>query len=505
MRRSLAARIYAGFLLITIAFGAVMGFVAFRMHQVGQQLELINISYLGLTLNLGEIDTTQGKLINELSDRVEGAPASSNLRHQVRVARRFRLSRVDASRQIVIRAQRQELSPVDRRFVQQTEQTLATLEKGFRANEELVERIFASEPPLAVSDREAGSTLLQAEQRLAGHVLQLRNRLRGRVKAASLQVEANQRTITGAGMALMLLALFVALSVTVLVRRMLRPLGTLVQQTKRIRAGDYASRIAVQSKDELGVLAEEFNAMAFAVQEREQRLLRSERLAAAGRLASHITHEVRNPLSAISLNAEMLEEELSQLSKESGSEALQLCREIYREVDRLTEITEEYLSFARLPKPNLAQEEINEILASLLAFVDKELQEKRVVVERNFDPALPAVQADEGQLRQAFLNLIRNAGEAMVKTSGGRLAIQTTRNEMGQVVIRFADTGPGIEAEDPQQVFEAFFSTKERGTGLGLSLTQQIIHEHGGSITVQSQTGVGATFTITLPPSSRQK
>ena len=150
------------------------------------------------------------------------------------------------------------------------------------------------------------------------------------------------------------MALIITLAVTFGAQLTLRPLKRLVAGTKRIASGDYAHRVTVTAHNELGELAGEFNSMAAAIDEREGRLIRSERMAAAGQIASHITHEIRNPLSAVSLNTELLEEELEAgLEGERLVEARKLCQAMRREVDRLTDITEEYLRFARLPRPHL--------------------------------------------------------------------------------------------------------------------------------------------------------
>ena len=181
--------------------------------------------------------------------------------------------------------------------------------------------------------------------------------------------------------------------------------------------------------------------MAAALDEREQRLIRSERLAAVGKIAAQITHEVRNPLSSIGLNAEMLEEETS-------GEARKLARAIVKEVDRLTEITEEYLRFARLPRPKLEREDVGELVQSLVAFMHQELEGRGVTVDARVEPGLPPVAADEHQLRQALLNLMRNAVEAM--RQGGRLTLTaarvpaTTTATGRSIELTIADTGEGI-------------------------------------------------------------
>jgi signal transduction histidine kinase len=322
--------------------------------------------------------------------------------------------------------------------------------------------------------------------------------LHRQLKGSADQVEVEEERTIWAILALVVVALLVSMVVTYRSQRTLRPLKTLVAGTKRIGSGNYAHRVTIDSGDELGVLGREFNKMAADIETREQRLIRSERMAAAGKIASHITHEIRNPLSSISLNSELLEEEIERsLTGDSASDALNLCKAMQREADRLTEITEEYLRFARLPKPALELEDLNEILESLISFISGELSGKRIEVAEDLQRPIPQVEADENQLRQAFLNLMRNASEAM-SGSGGTLKV-STRAPDKCVEVRLSDTGVGIEQENLPKVFEPFFSTKESGTGLGLALTHQIIHEHGGTIDVDSTPGEGTEFIIRIP------
>ena len=170
---------------------------------------------------------------------------------------------------------------------------------------------------------------------------------------------------------------------------------------------------------------------------------------------------------------------------------------VTREVDRLTEITEEYLRMARLPKPALAPEDLNEVLTSVLDFSREELQRANVKVERAFDASTPKALADEGQLRQVFMNLVRNSREAMAG-DGGLLKVQS-RAVNGVVEIVFTDTGHGMTSDVRERIFEPFFSTKEGGTGLGLAVARQILQAHHGSIACDSKPGGGTTFVVTLP------
>lgn len=225
----------------------------------------------------------------------------------------------------------------------------------------------------------------------------------------------------------------------------------------------------------------------------KQRLIQTERLAAMGRMAAHVTHEVRNPLSSIGLNVEMLEDELG----DAGPEAKALLRAIQREIDRLTAVTEEYLRLARLPAPSLELESLGEIVLEVGRFVAREMEASNATLRVEVEPDLPLVAADEPQIRQALLNLLRNAREAM--PNGGEVRLEA-RAAQGGVEIRVVDQGVGIPAEERAHIFDLFYSTKERGTGLGLSLTQQIVSAHGGKIRCEDAPGGGTVFTMWFPP-----
>lgn len=224
----------------------------------------------------------------------------------------------------------------------------------------------------------------------------------------------------------------------------------------------------------------------------KQLLLRTERLAVMGRMAAHITHEVRNPLSSIGLNVELLEDEVI----DAGAETKALLRSIQREIDRLTAITEEYLDLARLPAPRLEAEAVGELVAEVGRFVAREFETTGVALRVEVGPDLPLVAADERQIRQALLNLLRNARESMPE--GGEVELRALRAEGGmEILVR--DGGEGIPRTEQGHVFELFYSTKERGTGLGLPLTQQIVNAHGGTIRCEDAPEGGTVFRIFFP------
>jgi signal transduction histidine kinase len=377
------------------------------------------------------------------------------------------------------------------------------IESEYRADEELFDEAFGpiGDVTLLAGDperlRPARERLWRQEELIRKHLSNLGVELKLRSEQAGLRLEREQDRAVWATLLLAVIALGVGVGVMLIATRTLRPLRTLADRAKEVARGDYKQRVDATSPDEIGALGREFNAMAAALDEREQRLIRSERLAAVGKIAAQITHEVRNPLSSIGLNAEMLEEE-------TAGEARKLARAIVKEVDRLTEITEEYLRFARLPRPKLDREDLGELLRSLVAFMHQELEGRGVTVDARIDPALPPVAADEHQLRQALLNLLRNAVEAMraggrLTLTAGRVAPSSNDGDDGRYVeLTIADTGEGIAPDHLPKIFDPFFSTKEGGTGLGLALTQQIIVEHGGKIEVRSAPGQGTTFVIRL-------
>jgi len=320
------------------------------------------------------------------------------------------------------------------------------------------------------------------------------NRLRGPLRGESARIAQGLRedgdTAVQIALLLGLAGLIAALGATAFTVRTLRPLGILGGRARAVASGDYARRTGVSSRDEIGDLAREFDAMAAALEERESRLIQSERLATVGRMAAQITHEVRNPLASIGLHAELLADET-----EDRPEAQKLVSAIIAEVDRLTGITETYLRFARLPKPELAAEDLGALARAAFEFARHELTAVGVSLSLDIAPTLPEVWVDENQIRQALLNLARNAREAMPR--GGRLSVKVAPCDEG-ASVSVTDSGEGIPRENLPKIFDPFFSTKAKGTGLGLALVQQIVVEHGGRVDVHSTPGEGTTVTLVL-------
>jgi signal transduction histidine kinase len=232
------------------------------------------------------------------------------------------------------------------------------------------------------------------------------------------------------------------------------------------------------------------------LQAAQQELVVAERMATVGRLSLKVAHEVRNPISAIELNAEMLEDIVRARSGVDMEEAGGLVASIRDQVNTLDALTEEYLAFARFPQSHFEEESINHLVEELAAFVRPVAHRQGLTMHVETDPLVPMMEIDRALLRQAILNLVKNGQEALSR--GGSLTI-SSRATGDAVEIAIADTGPGIAPEVAHRVFEQFFTTKPQGTGLGLSISRQIIEEHGGELTWANRPGGGAVFTIRLP------
>ncbi len=504
--RSVAFRIFLTFAAALAAFGAAAGLAATRLHALGLDLRLLSEGYLPLTRVAAQLDVKDWVTSRILE---AGAMDPAARRAWLPLARAHfpAVVREKVAEGLSVTARARALAAeADRKFLDEVASRLGVIDRrwaeydaGARA---LLDALEAGETGPGTASFEARLLAIrQLEKGLSLDVkllqVALDAQVADRVHAAQ---RADSRTVALIVIST-LLAGAVAVGAAVVAQRLLRPIHTLTEGVKAVAAGDLSLEVEVRSRDEIGLLAREFNAMAASLERQRRELLRAERLAAVGRISAQITHEIRNPLNAIGLNAELLAEELDALP-EVPAELRQLVSAIGREVDRLHAVTEEYLRFARLPKPVLAAEDLNEILSGMAEFVRPELSLARVELRLELAPGLPAVRADEGQLRAAFLNLLRNSREAML--GGGSVEVRTRAAE-GAVEAEVRDTGAGIPAEELPRIFDPFYSTKERGTGLGLAFALQVVQEHGGTIRCESQVGRGTSFTIRLPAAAGER
>ncbi|OLB97415.1 MAG: hypothetical protein AUH30_10310 [Candidatus Rokubacteria bacterium 13_1_40CM_68_15] len=232
------------------------------------------------------------------------------------------------------------------------------------------------------------------------------------------------------------------------------------------------------------------------LQAAQEELLVAERMATVGRLSLKVAHEVRNPISAIELNAEILQDIVGGQAGSETDEAKALVAAIRDQVKTLDALTEEYLTFARFPRPHFEEESVNDLVCELADFIRPIATRQGLTVRVETDGDVPLMDIDRGLLRQAVLNLVKNGLEALSR--GGELML-TSRRDGDAVELTVADSGGGIPDDVGKRLFEPFFTTKPQGTGLGLSITRQITEEHGGEIRWTSRPGSGTRFTIRLP------
>lgn len=235
-------------------------------------------------------------------------------------------------------------------------------------------------------------------------------------------------------------------------------------------------------------------------QEMEQEIQRISRLAEIGQLAAGIAHELRNPLASIKGAAQVLKEDLSEEALEKHGEFLDI---IVNEVNVLNGVTSEFLDFSRPLPPQFSPVQINELLARRIAFLRAEFENNDVAVHEVYAPNLPELNVDSGMMDRVVTNIVLNAVQAM--PDGGLFTVETRIEGDGPdqaIVLRFSDTGMGIEPDRVPSIFTPFFTTKTKGTGLGLAIVQKIIDTHGGRISVESAMEQGTTFVVWLPVST---
>jgi len=248
----------------------------------------------------------------------------------------------------------------------------------------------------------------------------------------------------------------------------------------------------------------------------EEQLRRSERLAALGALSAGLAHEIRNPLGAIKAAAQFIEEEIAD-AVESQQEDREYLGIIVEEVNRLNRVVSDFLSYARPSKVAPEQLDVNEMLRRTIQVFETG-RRSPMAIQVDYGADLPGVLIAGERLQQVFLNLLLNAEQAMERQENGRLDISSklrkvrriTRGTSGAeyanfVEIRFSDTGPGIDPAIAQNVFIPFFTTKSRGSGLGLAVCQRIIRDAGGEIELRSQVGLGSIFSVVLPAARSER
>jgi len=539
VRLSVSTRIFLGFAVVIIAFGATCAYTLYKMSSLRRSVTVVWKEVIPVSNQMKAL-SRQLKSAEELF--AFKRPSDATWLQQVlpslepfsgpqglELAAK-RLDALSKAEDALAEEDRAELGLIARRMHAFIEgHDLLEMLKGEGVEELLLEGDYGALENHELYDRLVRRTLKKAslgeldvksdDTRMSVRVLRRINRelgdtaraLAGPIRAIDQRAEEDERTTSLAVIIIAGVALILSLLMLWMSQLTLRPIRDLREGARRIAAGDYHDRMKVTTGDEIGQLAAEFNTMAESLMKRDaelerqrEELLRADRLAVIGKLAAQITHEVRNPLSSIGLNAELLEEELEDL--EDAGEAKASLGAIIREVQRLKSITEEYLHFARLPRPELASVDVGALLSQFLTFLQHEVKEAGVTltshgIVASLEGGPPPVKADADQLRQAILNIARNAIEALKTVDGPReLEVGLEPRAGGGVRIRIADNGPGIDEALRERIFEPFVTGKSHGTGLGLALTREIVVEHGGSIDAVSplEGGRGTAFVIEL-------
>jgi signal transduction histidine kinase len=222
-----------------------------------------------------------------------------------------------------------------------------------------------------------------------------------------------------------------------------------------------------------------------------------DRLAYVGALAAGLAHEIRNPLNVLSMNLQMLDEEITPLLTDGGGETRLYLTALQGEIRRLSTLVNNFLSYARPNQPRFESKDLNLILSETTQLVRPEFEAHGIALREQLSPFLPQVELDESLIRQALMNILMNATQVL--KSGGTVTVTTAVGSQGEVIATIQDDGPGIKSEDRERVFDVFYSSRGGGTGLGLPIAARIMEAHGGTIAVESELGEGARFILKLP------
>ena len=327
----------------------------------------------------------------------------------------------------------------------------------------------------------------------------------GSVKVG-LSLEENQKEIRRTRLMLILIGcsgfLLGLVGAGILAKRITGPLQKLVEGTVRISKGDFTQTISVTSRDEIGDLARSFNEMTRdlletrrRMEDANRRLIQAEKLASIGRISASIAHEIRNPLTSVKLNIQKLQQ--SERLDEEEKEHLGISQEGIGQIEKFIK---ELLNFTRVADLNQERFSMVQIIEESLKLMRNSFQEKKIVLEKRFAADLPAVVVDGDKVRQVFLNILRNAFEAVEE--GGRIKVVLSclkENGVPMIKVRISDNGCGIPEKDWENIFEPFYTTKPSGFGLGLSNARKIVEQHRGSIRVAKSRGKGTTFEVRIP------
>jgi len=310
----------------------------------------------------------------------------------------------------------------------------------------------------------------------------------------------------GGALPLSSMVVFVVLMLAVyrmISQQMLLPLVEIRKTTGRVAQGDFSPMpYECTGEDEICQLIQAFNRMARELEANQEALVQSRKIAAIGTFTAGIAHELNNPLNNIYVTAEALYEDYSDQLDPAGKE---LILDILNQDERAADIVKNLLDFSRTEKPTFETLDIASVIRATLKLVKNQILLSGIQINFHMAPVLPFIKGNLRNLEQVFLNLFLNAIQAM--SSGGTITITLISDPEGFIRVAVSDTGTGIQPEDLERIFEPFYTTKGvgRGTGLGLAVSYALVKKHGGRIEVESEVGVGTTFTVYLPIQEEEK
>ncbi len=497
---SVRVRVLVGLASIMVIFSCLTIYSIMQHQHTVEKISIISSSYLPLIIGTSEISANQ-VVFNIFIDRLVDDPNQSVTREWIDAARRFRPPTVNRLVTLIENTLRTDIAAEEAEFLLEMQLRLKEVGERYVQNERRFQGLYDLLDTGHTEEARTHVESIKRVERLLNRVLsgigdEVGYHIREIAEEAAYE---GARATWGLGV-LTLVGMLIAGTLLVSTNRLLAPLKTLQHAVEKVAMGDLSTRINVERNDEIGALASGFNRMTAALAERDDMLIRSERLATAGKMAAKVTHEIRNPLSSLGLNAELLEEELAQSG--DADEAHALLHAMQDEIERLTQITESYLRFSRLPSPHPQFDDLNATVNAVLEFMNEEFKEAGVEIEKALNSDLAPIFFDRAQMRQALSNLLRNACEAM--PSGGTIRVSTAA-AADTVELTVKDSGGGVPDDAVAHIFKSFYSTKSSGTGLGLPLVRQICIAHGGDARLQTTGKEGSSFVISLPRTHPQE
>ncbi len=371
-------------------------------------------------------------------------------------------------------------------------QVLDLLNQLSKDNQSLIKAI---EGIIQQNQTESEDQTLALKESVRNNIRLLSSRLNIIMKVNLNKAIQDQQRAVYMSTGLAVLTLIIAIIIGLIAIKTLTPLSRLQLLAKQIAAGDLSKRVNIKTGNEIESLANEINTMAdaiekrdFVLQEQQKQLIDTQKLAVIGQMVSKINHEIKNPLNALNLNLELLQDEnLSQKARQALST-------MFKQIERLSKAAEGYLNIAKKPQEQFKQIDIDELISNVEQLFKPQLIQKNIRFEKHLQTRPCIVFAHPSWMEQVLINLMRNAIEAVCEN--GTIDINVNQ-ENGKTTLIIKDNGPGIDPNIKEQLFEPFCTTKTKGTGLGLAITKEMVTNMGGTITVSS-THQGSMFNIEL-------